>query len=190
MTVNAIANRNLDEPDLRWRCDRRSFLLLFFVERTIPARAAEPLPRRLDVDLVVSALAIGVAVAVVRPAANMAMETVEVSASACCNGLLCRPCSPSSSMILLLDVSFYLWHLANHRYPPLGLHVVHHIDRISMCRRHSVLIREVALSADFGHADLLIGASPLTIAIYELAFRQIRFFSTAMCACRFASSRF
>lgn len=151
------------------------FLLLFFIERKIPLRERrEPSPRRLVVNLVVSALAIGVAVAVVRPAANMAMETVEGSRFGLLQWFALPPAFAFVIGVLLLDASFYLWHLANHRLSFLWrFHVVHHIDPdLDVSTAFRFHFGEVALSAGFRVMQiLLIGASPLTIAIYELAFQ-------------------
>ena len=151
------------------------FLLLFFIERKIPLRERrEPLPRRLVVNLVVSTLAIGVAVAVVRPAANMAMETVEGFRFGLLQWFALPPVFAFVVGVLLLDVSFYLWHLANHRLSFLWrFHVVHHIDPdLDVSTAFRFHFGEVALSAGFRVMQiLLIGASPLTIAVYELVFQ-------------------
>ena len=151
------------------------FLLLFFIERKIPLRERrEPLPRRLVVNLVVSTLAIGVAVAVVRPAANMAMETVEGFRFGLLQWFALPPVFAFVVGVLLLDVSFYLWHLANHRLSFLWrFHVVHHIDPdLDVSTAFRFHFGELALSAGFRVMQiLLIGASPLTIAVYELVFQ-------------------
>jgi sterol desaturase/sphingolipid hydroxylase (fatty acid hydroxylase superfamily) len=151
------------------------FLVLFFIERKLPLRERrQALPRRLVVNLIVSALAIGVAVAVVRPAATLAMQTVEGSRFGLLQWAALPPIVAFVAGVLLLDLSFYGWHLANHRLPFLWrFHVVHHIDPdLDVSTAFRFHFGEVALSAGFRVVQiLLIGASPLTIAIYELVFQ-------------------
>lgn len=75
---------------------------------------------------------------------------------------------------LLLDLSFYCWHVANHRIAFLWrFHNVHHVDPdldvTTAFRFHFV---EVALSAGFRAAQvLLIGPSLATYVAYEFVFQ-------------------
>lgn len=151
------------------------FLVLLFIERKLPLRKwRHPSPRRLIVNLVVSALAIGVAVAWVRPFATAAMQTVEGRHFGLLQWLALPPVPAFVAGVLLLDLSFYLWHRSNHRLPFLWrFHVVHHIDPdLDVSTAFRFHFGEVALSAAFRVAQiLLIGASPLTVAIYELMFQ-------------------
>lgn len=74
---------------------------------------------------------------------------------------------------LLMDLTFYYWHLVNHRIPLLWrFHNVHHIDPdldvSTSFRFHFV---EITYSAVFRIIQvLLIRACPLTYAIYETVF--------------------
>ncbi|MEO9136480.1 MAG: sterol desaturase family protein [Casimicrobiaceae bacterium] len=151
------------------------FLVLFFIERKLPLRQWRHASlHRLVINLIVSALAIGVALVLVRPAANIAMQTVEASHFGLLQWLALPPVLAFVVGALLLDLSFYLWHLSNHRLPFLWrLHVVHHIDPdLDVSTAFRFHFGEVALSAGFRVVQiLLIGASPLTIAIYELVFQ-------------------
>lgn len=75
---------------------------------------------------------------------------------------------------LLLDLSFYYWHLANHRIAFLWrFHNVHHIDPdldVSTAFRFHFV--EVGFSAGFRAIQvLLIGPSLAAYVIYEVAFQ-------------------
>src|SRR5204862_3493413 len=75
---------------------------------------------------------------------------------------------------LLLDLTFYYWHVANHRIRLLWrFHNVHHIDPdldVSTAFRFHFV--EVGFSAAFRAAQIvLIGPSILAYVIYESAFQ-------------------
>jgi sterol desaturase/sphingolipid hydroxylase (fatty acid hydroxylase superfamily) len=75
--------------------------------------------------------------------------------------------------VLLMDLTFYYWHRANHKIPLLWrFHNVHHIDPdldvSTSFRFHAV---EIAYSAPFRLAQVLVlGISPSTFAIYQMVF--------------------
>lgn len=151
------------------------FALLLGLEHVFPLRRRRAaLAHRLAVNLLISAFAIGTALALVAPVVGATTQ----AASRWQFGLLHWVALPAPLALvvglLLLDGAFYLWHLANHRIPLLWrFHVVHHIDPdldvSTALRFHPV---EVALSAGFRFVQvLLIGPSPLTIAVYELLFQ-------------------
>ncbi|MEP6609985.1 MAG: sterol desaturase family protein [Burkholderiaceae bacterium] len=74
---------------------------------------------------------------------------------------------------LLLDLSFYYWHRANHTIGFLWrFHSVHHTDPdLDVSTAYRFHFGEIALSAGFRVAQIAaIGVSPLTFAIYELVF--------------------
>src|ERR671930_628338 len=80
---------------------------------------------------------------------------------------------------LLMDLTFYYWHLANHRIPVLWrFHNVHHIDPdldVSTALRFHP--GEVLLSAGFRVLQVsLIGVPPLTYMIYEGVFQASTLF--------------
>jgi len=74
---------------------------------------------------------------------------------------------------LLLDLTFWFWHLSNHLVQPLWrLHIVHHgdpdLDVTTALRFHPA---EIALGALFRAVQiLLIGPSRRDLAIYDAAF--------------------
>jgi sterol desaturase/sphingolipid hydroxylase (fatty acid hydroxylase superfamily) len=73
-----------------------------------------------------------------------------------------------------MDLTFYYWHLANHRIPVLWrFHAVHHIDPdldVSTALRFH--FGEIALSAGLRLLQVtLIGIDAATYAIYEITFQ-------------------
>jgi sterol desaturase/sphingolipid hydroxylase (fatty acid hydroxylase superfamily) len=76
--------------------------------------------------------------------------------------------------LLLLDLSFYYWHVANHRIAFLWrIHAVHHIDAdLDVTTGFRFHFAEIALSAGFRVVQIaLIGPSLAAYAIYELVFQ-------------------
>src|SRR5213076_3351242 len=75
---------------------------------------------------------------------------------------------------LLLDVSFYYWHRANHAWPFLWrFHNAHHVDPdldvSTAVRFHFV---EIGFSAAFRALQVtLIGGTPWVFVAYEMAFQ-------------------
>ena len=151
------------------------FVILLICERWVPLRKArQGLARRLLVNLSISALAIGTAAAVVEPAGATALQYVSNRGF----GLLSWIDFPAAVRFtigfLLLDLTFYYWHLANHKISLLWrFHNVHHIDRdLDVSTAFRFHFGEVAMSAGFRVAQiLLLGVSPVNFAIYELLFQ-------------------
>ncbi len=151
------------------------FVLLFILERRFPLRVPQHAAlRRLVVNLSVTALAIGTAFALVR----LTVETGSQEAERLHFGLLqwidLPPALAFIGGVLLLDLTFYFWHMANHRVPLLWrFHLVHHIDPdLDVSTAFRFHYGEVALSAAFRITQiLLIGPPPLIIAVYELMFQ-------------------
>lgn len=151
------------------------FLALFLLERALPLRRPRhPGLRRWVVNLSISALALGTAFALVRPAATAAMEASESWRFGLLQWIELPPALAFVVAVLLLDLTFYFWHFANHRVPLLWrFHLVHHIDPdVDVSTAFRFHFGEVALSAGFRIVQiLLIGAPPLTVAVYELIFQ-------------------
>ena len=149
------------------------FLLLLVLERAFPLRKPKRrLGRRLVVNVCVSALALTAAAVLVNPIASALLgHSSEL-------GLLSIVVLPQSARwiigFLLLDVSFYYWHRANHGARFLWrFHNAHHIDPdldvSTACRFHFV---EIGLSAGFRAVQIaLIGGSPWVFVVYELVFQ-------------------
>jgi len=150
------------------------FVVLFALERLYPLRKAKsPLGARLLVNAVISSLAVAIGFAMVRPAAAAVLGFVTgrewslarlVSENALIQGVL---------GFALLDLSFYYWHRANHRWPFLWrFHNAHHIDPdldvSTAVRFHFV---EIGFSAAFRALQVtLIGGAPWVFVAYEAAF--------------------
>ena len=151
------------------------FGIFFVVERFIPLRATKSeLLARLIVNLCFSALAFGVAAAIVRPAAKSAMRWAGLEPF----GLIHLVPLPTAGQFivafLLMDLSFYWWHLLNHRIPFLWrFHNVHHIDPdLDVSTGFRFHFGEVAMSAVFRVVQVaLIGISAPAFAAYELVFQ-------------------
>ena len=148
---------------------------LFLAERLAPLRVSRlPILGRLLVNAAVSAMAYAVAAALVRPSATATLEW----ASSERLGLLAL--APSSALLqfvlalLAMDLTFYWWHVANHRIPFLWrFHNVHHIDPdLDVTTAFRFHPGEVAFSAAFRIVQVtVIGLSAPMFAAYELAFQ-------------------
>ena len=101
------------------------FLMLFLLEALVPLRPrTRTLVHRLLVNLM-AALAWAVAAWIVRPSAWGVIRQAF--------GLLHLVASPAAVQcglaFLLMDLTFYYWHLANHKLAVLWrFHTVHHLD--------------------------------------------------------------
>ncbi len=156
------------------------FLLLLLLEALFPLRHRTwALVRRLLVNLCVSALAFAAAAWIVRPIGL----SLAAWMSAKSFGLLHIVPLPAvvqfGLAFLLMDLTFYYWHLANHMLPVLWrFHNVHHIDPdldVSTALRFHV--GEVLFSAGFRILQVgLIGLPPLTYMIYEGVFQASTLF--------------
>ena len=74
-----------------------------------------------------------------------------------------------------MDLTFYWWHVANHRIPFLWrFHNVHHIDPdLDVSTAFRFHFGEVAMSVGLRVGQvLLFGVSPLTFATYEVVFEM------------------
>ena len=152
-----------------------AYASLFLLERARPLRRPKQrlLPRLL-INIAISLTAFAAAAALVRPATAAALDFTQIKSF----GLL--PLASVSgtfevlAAFLLLDLSFYYWHVANHRMPFLWrFHNVHHIDPdldVSTAFRFHFV--EVGFSAAFRVAQvLLIGPSLAAYVIYEVSFQ-------------------
>src|SRR5215208_1209877 len=149
--------------------------VLFGIERLIPLRRrTRPLLRRLIVNFSVAALAFGAAAVFVRPAAVAALGSSAEGHFGLLHLVSIRPVARFVVALLLLDLTFYWWHVANHRVPLLWrFHNVHHIDPdLDVSTAFRFHFGEVALSTAFRVLQILvIGVSPPTFAMYEIIFQ-------------------
>ena len=149
--------------------------VLFALERTFPLRRQkQPLGRRIVVNAVVAALAIAAALMIVRPVASWLLEAVSQNRWGL-TGIVQMPAPLQGvATFLLLDLSFYYWHRANHGWPFLWrFHNVHHVDPdldISTSVRFHFL--EIAFSAAFRALQVVvIGGELWMFVVYESAFQ-------------------
>lgn len=145
------------------------FVAMFLLERFLPLRQpTRSLWHRLLVNLVMTGLALLVAALLVRPGISWGL-----GADASQLGLLEFVSLPGWVEVLLLDLSFYYWHLLNHRVGFLWrFHNVHHIDPdLDVSTAFRFHFGEMALSAIFRVVQITsIGVSLETYLIYELVF--------------------
>jgi sterol desaturase/sphingolipid hydroxylase (fatty acid hydroxylase superfamily) len=145
---------------------------LFALERRFPLRreSAALIPRLL-VNVAFSAAAYGAAALLVRPVVLAFLGRPGLGVAA----LLPFPgWARGAAAFLLLDLSFYWWHRANHRLPWLWrFHNVHHLDPdLDLSTALRFHFGEVALSSLFRVAQIaLVGPGVVAFAVYELCFQ-------------------
>lgn len=150
-------------------------LSLFILERFFPLRRAGlPLAGRLFVNLVYSVLAFATVAITVRPAAEAMLGWTGRQSF----GLLQLPAVPGTLRpiltFLLMDLTFYWWHRANHRFPLLWrFHNVHHFDPdMDVSTAFRFHFGELAFSSAFRVVQIgLIAPSLWAYGIYELVFQ-------------------
>ncbi|MFH1743318.1 MAG: sterol desaturase family protein [bacterium] len=151
-----------------------AFLLLLCLEAVRPLRRrSRPLTHRLLVNFCMTGLVFVVGTFVVKPVGG----GLSVWTSYHLFGLLHLFEVPSEVQFilgfLLMDLTFYYWHRANHLIPILWrFHNVHHVDPdldVSTAFRFHVV--EILYSTAFRFLQVgLIGISPITYAVYEITF--------------------
>ena len=150
------------------------FVLLFAAEKLVPLRQSRgPLLVRLFINAIISGLAFVVAAMVVRPSA---LRTLNWATRQPFGLIHLLPWRTAQFIIgfLLLDLSFYYWHVLNHKVPLLWrFHNVHHIDPdLDVSTGFRFHFGEVLLSTLFRVVQVsLIGISFTTFAIYEVVFQ-------------------
>jgi sterol desaturase/sphingolipid hydroxylase (fatty acid hydroxylase superfamily) len=147
--------------------------VMFILERRVGLRRSRsPLLGRLWVNAVISALAF--AVALVRPI-SMAVLGWAWDRPFGLVHVVAMPVPMQFVLsFLLMDLTFYWWHVANHRVPFLWrFHNVHHIDPdLDVSTAFRFHFGEVALSAGFRVVQVsVIGLSAWMFAVYELVFQ-------------------
>jgi len=151
------------------------FAVLFILERLFPLRRRTlALLKHLGLNLTISALSLLTAAAVVRPAGGFALQWTSVNSFGLLHLVPMPPTVAFALGFLLMDLSFYYWHRANHKIPFLWrFHNVHHIDGdLDVSTAFRFHFGEVAFSAAFRVVQLLLlGASTWTYAVYELVFQ-------------------
>ena len=148
---------------------------LFVLERLFPLRrTTRALVGRLVINFALSALTFGVAMVLVKPAALGALNWAAHTPF----GILHLFTMPTwlqwVAAFLLFDLSFYYWHVLNHRVPFLWrFHNVHHFDPdLDVSTGFRFHFGEVAMSSVFRVAQAaLIGPTLEQFLVYELVFQ-------------------
>ena len=151
------------------------FVAFFVVERLFPLRrAGAPLLLRLVINFAMSGTAFLTAMAVVRPTALGTLAWTSRESF----GLVQLVPAPEWARLLigfaLLDLSFYYWHVINHKVTFLWrFHNVHHIDPdLDVSTGFRFHFGEVLMSTAFRVAQVsVIGPSLATFMTYELIFQ-------------------
>jgi sterol desaturase/sphingolipid hydroxylase (fatty acid hydroxylase superfamily) len=151
------------------------FILLFAAERFFPLRKSKSgLLARLIVNATISALAFLFAAVVVRPSALHAIDWAAAGPFGLAHLVPLPAWGRFIIGFLLLDLSFYYWHVANHKFPWLWrFHNVHHIDPdLDVSTGFRFHFGEVLFSTVFRVVQVsLTGISFTTFAAYELVFQ-------------------
>src|SRR5881398_3961350 len=151
------------------------FMALFVLEQLLPLRRrCSSLLPRVILNLIISAAAFAVAAILVRPAATAALSWATQKPFGLVHLIPLPPALGFIASFLLMDLTFYWWHLANHRIPFLWrFHNVHHADPdLDVSTGFRFHFGEVAMSAAFRVAQVVfIGISVPVFAIYELIFQ-------------------
>ena len=151
------------------------FCCLFSLEKMVPLRRrTRTLFGRVLLNLAMSAMAFIVAGVLVRPAALHALAWSKQKPFGLVHLARIPPVVELILAFLLMDLTFYWWHLANHRVPFLWrFHNVHHTDPdLDVSTGFRFHFGEVAMSAAFRVVQVIfIGISGPVFAIYELVFQ-------------------
>ncbi|MPZ78785.1 MAG: sterol desaturase family protein [Deltaproteobacteria bacterium] len=151
------------------------FVALFIVETSFSLRQAKKSKaKRFFINVGVSGLALATGAYIVAPAAiGLSARSSENSFS-----LLHVVRLPFAAEFvlgfLLMDLTFYYWHRANHSFPLLWrFHNVHHVDPdLDVSTSFRFHFGEVLYSLGFRALQVyLLGISVLTYLVYELVFQ-------------------
>ncbi len=150
------------------------FVLLLLAEQVVPLRPrTRPLCRRLVNNLILTATVFLVGSLIVKNVGLGASKWMTQRGIGVVFVVpLPRWCRIAIG-ILLMDLTFYYWHWANHRIRLLWrFHNVHHIDPdLDVSTSYRFHFVEIGYSCVFRVFQMLIvGADPLTYAIYETVF--------------------
>lgn len=151
------------------------YILLLVLEHLFPLRrTTRGLWHRLLVNGVLSALAVATAALTVRPVASLMLEVTGRAQWGLLNWVALPGGVRFCLAFLLMDLSFYYWHRANHRIAFLWrFHNVHHIDPdLDVTTSLRFHLGEVALSSLFRAVQVsLIGLPVWMFLAYEACFQ-------------------
>ncbi len=151
------------------------FCLLLFLEVRFPLRQRkQPLISRILTNLCLSGLVFAMGTYLVNPAAS---NLIKWTAGQTFGLLYIVPLPYSGQFIagfLLMDLTFYYWHRANHVFPLFRrFHNIHHIDPdLDVTTSFRFHLVEIAYSTGFRALQvILIGVTPALYGFYELIFQ-------------------
>lgn len=151
------------------------FLLLLLLEKIAPLRQAKYWwVGRLAINFCVTALAFGVNATMVQPAASFMLHWTQYKSFGLIHLVELPVWAKGAIAFLLMDLTFYYWHRATHRFPLLWrFHNVHHVDLdLDVSTGFRFHLIEIAFSTGFRILQVaLIGVSAGVYAIYELVFQ-------------------
>ena len=157
-----------------------AYLFFFIFERIYPLRSKKQSSvNRLVTNLIMTLLVIVIANLTVVPVVKWVLNLNQTHRLGLLPWLKLDGVLGASVGFLLLDLSFYYWHLLNHKLSIFWrFHNVHHVDEYldvtTSMRFHGV---EIAYSSAFRLIQLItIGISPLTLIFYEFVFQMATFF--------------
>jgi sterol desaturase/sphingolipid hydroxylase (fatty acid hydroxylase superfamily) len=152
------------------------FLILFLAERVWPLREpTRPLWQRLKVNAGVTAIAAFINIAVVQTAAYFTIQWADQQSFGLVRWLTVSPWVAGILAFLLLDLTFYYWHRANHGIPLLWrFHNAHHIDPdLDISTGFRFHFGEMFFSAGLRAAQVgLIGTSLWAYIFYEAIYQS------------------
>jgi sterol desaturase/sphingolipid hydroxylase (fatty acid hydroxylase superfamily) len=151
------------------------FVALLILETRFSLRQPKrPKAQRFVINVGVSALALGTGAYIVAP---IALRLSEQSSATSFGLLRLVPLPYGAEFVvgfLLMDLTFYYWHRANHVFPFFWrFHNVHHVDQdLDVSTSFRFHFGEVLYSLGFRTLQVyLIGISLFTYLIYELIFQ-------------------
>ncbi len=154
--------------------------VLFLLERVIPLRRTKrSLLGRIWVNIVFAILAFATVSLAVRPAAMWMLDWTGRASFVLLNLMAVPVVVRLVLTFLLMDLTFYWWHRANHRLPLLWrFHIVHHMDPdMDVTTAFRFHFGELFFSSAFRVVQIgLIGPPLWAYAAYELVFQAGTFF--------------
>lgn len=151
------------------------FAALLVVERLVPLRKRRfAWMPRLVLNLALSAITFAVAALMVKPAVAALIPWTAKTEFGLLHLIPLPFAVQAIAGFLLLDLSFYYWHVANHKIPFLWrFHNVHHYDPdLDVSTGFRFHFGEVVMSVAFRAVQVtLIGVSAWTFAIFEIVFQ-------------------
>ncbi|MEC4814583.1 MAG: sterol desaturase family protein [Scytonema sp. PMC 1069.18] len=151
------------------------FVILFLLERIFPLRfQKDSLAKRLFINSCVTGLAFAANAVILEPTAKFMVQWTNHQSFGLVHILALPATIKSIIAFLLMDLTYYYWHRANHRFSFLWrLHNVHHIDPdLDISTGFRFHFVEIVLSAGLRVVQIaLTGISVGTYVLYELVYQ-------------------